>query len=253
MLHDPSPELRRDAVALAITNAEAVQRKGDKKQTAAAFRRALQGACDQDQVDAVAKQLKALGEPVNLVNHFGLLKTWFLVAPFDNTGQGGFPIVYPPEKGVDLKAVYTGKGGAKARWSEHTTDDPYGIVDLNKVLGKQKSTVAYAFAVINVPRERRVQLRLGCINASKIFLNGREVFGRDEYHHGMRLDQYTCPATLKGGRNELLLKICQNNQTEAWALDWKFQLRLTDFAGAAVPWKPVPLQLTWLMERSVLP
>ena len=109
------------------------------------------------------------------------------------------------------------------------------MVDLNKVLGKQQGVVAYAYAVIRIAAERPIQIRAGSPNAIKIFLNGKEVFHRDEYHHGMEMDQYIANATLKAGRNELLVKVCQNEQTEVWAQDWKFQVRLCDAVGAAVP------------------
>src|SRR5262249_34906030 len=156
-------------------------------------------------------------------------------------------------KGVDVHASYKGKGGIQVRWSEHSSADPYGMVDLNKALGKHKDAVAYAFAALDSPAERLGQIPLGCIHPSKIFVNRKKVFERDEYHHGMRLDQYSCTAKLQAGRNELLLKICQNNQTESWAQDWKFQARLTDFVGAAVPWRPIPIRISKLSDRTVTP
>ena len=61
-----------------------------------------------------------------------------------------------------------------------------------------------------------------------MFLNGKEVFAREEYHHGRWPDQYVARARLKEGRNELLLKVCQNEQSEVWAQDWNFQVRLCD-------------------------
>ena len=36
------------------------------------------------------------------------------------------------------------------------------------------------------------------------------------------------------GTNVILLKICQNEQTESWAQDWEFQLRVCDGLGTAV-------------------
>ncbi len=53
------------------------------------------------------------------------------------------------------------------------------------------------------------------------------------------MDQYVANATLKAGRNELLLKICQNEQKEEWAQAWGFQARLCDVVGAAVPFTQV--------------
>jgi hypothetical protein len=39
---------------------------------------------------------------------------------------------------------------------------------------------------------------------------------------------------LKKGTNKILVKTCQNEQTESWAQDWKLQIRITDTAGKAL-------------------
>jgi hypothetical protein len=80
-----------------------------------------------------------------------------------------------------------------------------------------------------------VEIRLGCPTAVKVFLNGEQVFAHEEYHHGRRMDQYVARATLKAGLNQLLVKVCQNEQTESWAQSWEFQLRICDSTGGAVP------------------
>jgi hypothetical protein len=112
---------------------------------------------------------------------------------------------------------------------------PSAVVNLNKALGKQKGTVAYAYTIIDSPQEQQVEVRAGCIVALKIFVNGKPVFAREEYHHGMALDQHIGRATLRKGRNEILIKVCQNEQTEDWAQEWQFQLRLCDELGKGVP------------------
>ena len=86
-----------------------------------------------------------------------------------------------------------------------------------------------------MPKERTLEIRVGCINGLKVFLNGKQLFAREEYHHGMRLDQYAVRGTFKQGKNEILLKVCQNEQKDAWAQSWQFQLRLCEFVGAAAP------------------
>jgi hypothetical protein len=240
MLHDPSPELRRDAVARVADEAKRLLDRGDKAAATAAYRKAFDGACDDDQVDELARQLKALGVTVDVPGHFGFIRRWHLVGPFDHTGSKAFNVAYPPEKGVDLSATYKGKGGADLRWVVTTTDDLHGAVDVNKALGKHPGAVAYAFAAVVSPAERPVQIRAGSTNGLKVFVNGKEVFAREEYHHGQTMDQYTARATLRAGRNEILLKVCQNEQTDSWAQNWSFQARLCDPAGEAVPWSPAP-------------
>jgi hypothetical protein len=239
MLNDPSKELRRDAVAVVLVEAKGLLDKQDKAGATAAYRKALTSARDKDQVELIAKQLKPLGVEVDLAAHFGFIQPWMLVAPFDNTGGTGYGIASPPEKHVDLTAAYKGKGEAEVRWVEHVTSDPYGIVNLNKVLGQKKGAIAYAYAAIDSPAERQVEVRAGCINALKIFLNGKPIFTREEYHHGMSMDQHVAFGTLQAGRNELLVKVCQNEQTEMWAQEWSFQVRLCDAAGNVVPFTVV--------------
>ena len=92
----------------------------------------------------------------------------------------------------------------------------------------------YAYAEFNSESKRPVELRLGCKNAWKVWLNGKFLFGRDEYHRGMEIDQYRMAGELKKGKNVILVKICQNEQTEQWTKEWEFQLRVTDPLGAVV-------------------
>src|SRR5207248_10952700 len=100
------------------------------------------------------------------------------------------------------------------RWSSYTCSAPLGLVDFNKAFGELKGVTAYAFTVVVSPAERPVELRAGCNDAIRIYLNGKEVFAREEYHHGSRMDQHVGRGTLKAGRNEILVKVCQNEQTE---------------------------------------
>jgi hypothetical protein len=234
MLQDPNAELRRDAVAAALQKAEKLSAKDS---AIAAYRRALTAARDRDQVELIIKRLQTFGVEVDLTAHLGFVQKWQLIGPFDHTGGKGFDAVYPPEKGVDLAARYKGKKDAEVGWKEYATSDTYGNVDLNKAIGKNMGAVAYAHAVVESATEQPVELRLGSTNAVKVFLNGKPVFAHEEYHHGMNVDQYVGRGTLKAGKNEILIKVCQNEQTETWAQGWAFQLRLCDALGAAVPFK----------------
>jgi hypothetical protein len=82
--------------------------------------------------------------------------------------------------------------------------------------------------------ERDAELRLGGKNAWKVWLNGALLFGRDEYHRGQQMDQYTLKCRLKKGANTILVKCCQNEQKENWTVEWEFQLRMCDSAGTAI-------------------
>ena len=234
MLNDPSIEFRRDAVARLLEQAPRDLAAGRQDEARAVLSRALSGARDDDQVQAIKKQLEALGEKVDLPRHFGFLMNWRLVAPFDNTAQKGLAAVYPPETQLDFSADYEGKENKRIGWVEHETNQEYGIVDLAKALGPFKGAVAYAAAEFQSDEPRPVELRLGTPNAWKLWLNGQLVFAREEYHRGMSMDQYKMRASLREGKNMILLKICQNEQSEDWAQSWHFQLRVCDAAGTAI-------------------
>jgi hypothetical protein len=230
LINDPSLELRRDAVSLAMKAAAEQTAEGPRK---AAYNRVLSHARDLDQVKEIAAELKKLGETADLATHFGFITSWKLVAPFNNVGGKGFNVAYPPESGVDLKATYEGKD-AKIGWIEHTTTDEMGLVDLNKTLDKFKGAIAYAYTEFQSEQEREIEIRIGSDCATKIWLNGQLIASNEIYHANMVFDQYLGRGKLKAGKNQILVKVAQNEQTEAWAQDWKFQLRVCDSIGTAV-------------------
>jgi hypothetical protein len=233
MLNDPGRELRREAVAHSLGR---IPKGAEGKEP---LRALLPSARDRDQVDAIVKQLKALGVDSDVQAHYGIVARWILIATFDNSGMKGFDAANAPERRVDLAAKLEGKGGKSVRYVEHTTADPTGKVDLNAVLGKEMGATAYAYAMVDSPDERPVELRVGSNNAVKLFLNGALGYFRHEYHHGMKMDQYVARGRLRKGRNEILLKICQNEQKDDWAQSWSFQARLCDALGGAVPFRNV--------------
>jgi hypothetical protein len=234
LIDDPSLELRRDAVALAIAAAEKVPAGDDKTAAVAAWRKAFVSSRDLDQIKLTSDKLKGLGEKVDLPRHFGFLTQWQLIGPFDNKQTKGFDVAYPPEAaGFVADATYDGVSG-EVKWIEHTTTDDHGVVDLNKALAKHKGAIAYAYANFDAAEERTVDVRLGSINGNKLWVNGELIFANHVYHANAAIDQYVGQAKLKKGRNSILLKIAQNEQTEPWAQDWQFQLRICDRIGTAV-------------------
>ena len=233
LLHDPSTELRREAVAQLMDQASSAAMGGNSNGAILLYRQALGGAVEPAQVKPIANALKELGVQIDLPRHFGFLMRWHVIGPFDNTDRTGFEKVYPPENEINLEAVYDGKG-KQSRWEPLETSDAFGKVDLNKPLGMLKETVGYAYTEFESIRARSAEIRLGCKNAWKIWLNGKLIFGRDEYHRGQKIDQYKLPIELKAGKNTILVKACQNEQTEEWTVQWEFQLRICDATGAAI-------------------
>jgi hypothetical protein len=237
-LNDPSLELRRDAVARLFTAGTGAIEKatGDQQQLSsgiATLRRALAAARDLDQIEQIDKELTRLKQDVDLLRHFGFIASWHLIGPFDNRKGIGYQADYPPEDAVDFAARYPGKKEELA-WLAHTTSDRQGKVDLNQALGKDMGCVAYAAAEFYSPREQEVDLRWGSSCATRLWLNGESKANHPVYHTGESIDQYQSRAVLRPGRNVILLKVCQNEQTQTWAQDWDFRFRVCDAIGTAI-------------------
>lgn len=237
-IDDPSDELRREAVVLLIEQAEQIDLEQNPEEAKQIYTKALASATDEDQVKAIVGPLEELGQKVDLQDHFGFITEWVVIGPFDNTDESGFDVVYPPEKEVDLGGAYAGKN-IEATWQPISTEDDYGVINVAKDLGPYKGAIAYLYTEFHA-REARddVEFRLATPNAWKLWVNGEEVFAREEYHRGTFFDQYRLPnQSLKAGKNRILIKLCQNEQEQPWAQDWQLQLRLCEPTGR--PIKPV--------------
>ena len=170
---------------------------------------------------------------MDLLSHFGFLADWKIIGPFDNTGNVGFEKFFPPEQKISFAEEYDGKSG-KVRWQDYTSRHKYGMVDLNQPYGKLKDVLAYATTEFYSDRAQAVELRLGGKNSWKVWLNGKLLFARDEYHTSTEIDQYPMPAQLTAGRNVILVKVCQNELVKEWTEEWEFQLRITDALGTPI-------------------
>jgi len=233
MINDPSVTLRRDAVQRLIDQAKELEEADKKSEAKQIYQQALTGATDADQVKAIVKPLRELGEKIDLQKHFGFLSDWMIVGPFDNSGKKGYDTVYPPEQQIDFSAGLEGKEG-KVKWKSVNTEDDYGIFDIAKSISPYKGAVMYCAADFYSPGEQQLEIRLGTPNAWKIWVNGKLLFARNEYHRGMIMDQYSVPVTFQPGKNVILLKLCQNEQTENWAQRYQFQLRIARPSGTGV-------------------
>jgi hypothetical protein len=240
LLDDPSVELRRDAVAQVLTEAAKLDAE-NKEATAKKYEIAFHHSRDLDQIKEAAAGLRKAGQQVDIATHMGYVMHWKLIGPFDNADDKGWDAAYPPETKVDLAAEYDGQKG-KVKWIDHISSDDYGAVDLNKIQGNHKGAITYAFAEFIADKDQPCELRLGCINANKVWLNGKLLTANHVYHANTSIDQYVASGSLTKGKNTILLKICQNEQTEPWAQSWQYQLRVCDAVGTAILSQDRPTQ-----------
>lgn len=231
MLTDPSMEIRYDAIAQALNGSEVLE--PDR------LRELLDAARHPEHIATIIDRLDKAGVSVDQAQHMGFVIRWNLIGPFDNIGSDKFDVAYPVE--VDwlqgtLATKYAGKNG-EVTWFEGSTDKKDGQMDLATFFNKEKGCIVYAETQIDVPSDLDCEVRVGCINAQKVWVNGELLIANEVYHTGMQIDQYAAPVRLKAGKNRVLVKVCQNEQTQAWAQDYSFQLRFCDATGKAITTK----------------
>ena len=235
LISDSSLPLRRMGVDWYVEQAEEAEDARDKIGSLGV---ALNNARDIDQVLKIAELMGEQGISVDLQNQLGFINQWHIVGTFNNKDEGGFNVAYGPEKdlaNIDVvDATYPDLNGNDVQWFSHTTSEPTGVVDLVKKIGPIKGVTAYAYATFDATEEREVDIRVGCINAHKVWVNGELIMANEVYHNGMSPDKFSSPANLKKGENVILIKVCQNEQTEPWAQDWQFQVRVCDETGKAI-------------------
>jgi hypothetical protein len=243
----------------------AAQQEGKENDAAiASYREVLAEGRNPNQLKAAANAIEKLGVKVDLAEELGMIRRWWAMGTYDNQGSKHFATSYLPE------TLYVAEGRLPPAWLAEkasirkadesdnapqvahlvTSDDPLGMVDLNPTFAKAKDAVVYAYGEFDLPPDffrgessasqagQRVQARLGCITANKVWVNGKPVLSNEVYHSGTRIDQYVGECSLVPGRNTVLIKVLQNAQTEPWAQDWQFQFRFTDLTGAGLPIVP---------------
>jgi hypothetical protein len=220
-LDDPALDLRREAVEQRLASAEG----RDASEAVLIHRAALVAARDVDQVERIVAWLGEHGDPRDLAEVLGFVRRWQISPPFDNGGGVGFATVYPPEAGLPAPPD-------TADWQEVVTSDRHGAVDLNAALGARKGVLTYALAEVDMPAGGLAEVRLGSPCAVAVWVNGVPVMAHEVYHASQAIDQYVAPAEFRRGRNQVLVKCCQNEQTQPWAEVWTFQLRICDPLGA---------------------
>lgn len=226
LMEDPSPELRYASIDAQLPTTK----------EAASLQKLLAAARHPDQVVDLIKKLDEVGVKVEQSKHFGFIKNWNLIGPFDHVGTKNFDKEFAIEKdwaANKIQKSYEGKNG-DVSWSEYTTEEKDGNVDLAKVFSNEKGCIVYATTEFDSPIEGAAEIRLGCINGHKIWINGELVMSNEVYHSSSQIDQYIEPIQLKKGKNRILIKICQNEQKEVWAQRYQYMVRISDSTGKAI-------------------
>ena len=228
-------EFREEAVQRVLEQADQARQDGREADAVKQYRIAFQHARQSSQITRAADRLASLKVDVNIIEQMGFLNRWYLLGPFDAPGFSGFTRRFPPETKVDLAATYPGQD-ATIGWKTHQTPDRLGQTNLVQAIAPTKEAVGYAYAEVHSPVDQEVQLRCGGDDNMTVWVNDRQVFARNQWLNGTRLDRFSAPCSLQAGTNRILIKICQGPQHKNPAVpnNWSFQIRFCDATGLNV-------------------
>jgi hypothetical protein len=101
--------------------------------------------------------------------------------------------------------------------------------------GTTHDAVAYASTVIRVPHDTEAEFRGAADDNFTVWVNGRRVFGFEEYRNGVRLDRHRFKVPLRAGDNPVLVKVCQAPvDPTSPEPNWEFVLRVVDPTGKGI-------------------
>jgi hypothetical protein len=239
------PEFRFEAVAQALNAAASALKHKNAPDAEKLFRRAFEFGRDQQQLRDAAAGLAQLGVTVSVARQMGFLTDWYVIGPFDGMGQKGFHVAYPPERKVDLGEDLPGQG-RPVRWKRFTVREAgpntrgghQALVSLRDkaALGDADDAVGFAYTEFTVPSALDAEFRGAADDNLTVWVNGKRVFGFEEWRNGVRLDRHRFKVALQAGKNSVLVKVCQTPAPNPEP-NWEFFLRLVDATGKGIPMK----------------
>jgi hypothetical protein len=176
----------------------------------------------------------ALRERADRARAEGMIQDWLILAPVPLAGGESGPAVDREQLPNEARLrPRTGErvrlGDREPAWQEHHANDYF--LDFNALLGQMtENTAAYAVCYLECDTEQTgLELRVGCDDHARVYLNGREVYCYRGPARMLRYDQDRVSGlALRRGTNVLVFKVV-NEQ-----VDWKGCLRLVYADGTPV-------------------
>jgi hypothetical protein len=153
-------------------------------------------------------------------------RLWYAIGPFENWDGAGHETKYPPEQQVDLSAVHAGWRDP-VRWSRwYAIGDVHTEIDLDAALELPftgPTTVLpetyFAYAECNAPTRQQAVLHLNTTASIKVFVNGALCHERATSGEDTTSVENLVPATLKQGKNSILIKLSRSRSPAHVTLD----------------------------------
>jgi eukaryotic-like serine/threonine-protein kinase len=156
----------------------------------------------------------------------GVIREWLVTPPWNYTNQTGAAAL--DEEQLLNEARLRPRPG---EWRAVRVADPFlDFSVINRMVDPRRS-VAYAVSYIRSEAEHTgLSLKVGSDDEAKIYLNGKEIYRRDQPRGFVQDQDEAAGVELKAGLNVLVLKaVIELAETDAE--HWRCSVRLTDAAG----------------------
>jgi len=220
--------VRDDAARAYISIVANMGKIGDKNDAIKRLMAVVENTRSQPVVAAGVAALRGLGAKVaGLAGRVGFITEWWVVGPFPFGKEAPFDksFVDPETVAVAQPVKFDGK---ELKWKQVRTEDAQGMVDLRAAVKPSQNVAAYAYAEIEAPRDRPVNLQIGSDDGFICWVNGKKV-GEENATRPLAVDQNTIrKVQLPQGTNKILLKITQG------AGEWAFCVRVANPQGRPI-------------------
>ncbi|MFH1740309.1 MAG: hypothetical protein ABIH23_14975 [bacterium] len=184
-------------------------------------RRDVEAFCQMNGIAVVNSPEKAPPRRIGI----SLVTAWNVIGPFGNDKGKGHDTAYPPEREIDLDAIYDGLEGP-VKWEIMSGSKQTGYMNFVHQFTPTNWVSAYALNYLYTKHDTDVQLRVGSNDTLKVWVDGAPVWSYDHERSAV-VDNDVIPVRLKAGWTPVLLKV---SQTEG---GWGFYFRVTDSQGNA--------------------
>lgn len=162
------------------------------------------------------------------------VRLWMVIGMFPNWGDAGHDTAYPPEQKLDFGATYPGwyRPVSWRRWhscadthpqtgeaQRHLVNLQDAFTPVYQYYPRFDHGTGYAYAELHSERRQPVKIRLGIQDATKLWLNGALLFEDKRHLPHRELEDCFVDATLKQGKNAVLVKVSKMPGEFRFSLD----------------------------------
>lgn len=153
---------------------------------------------------------------------------WYLIVPFAGIGEASLSISHPPERAIDLDAVYAGKQGRPLRWA-YQRFAAYPLIPPSPEGG----SLYYGYTEIRLDQARSVWMSFGADDDAKVWINDEPAWVSSNankpwyFTHfkfltreiaDFNLTEATRRVHLRKGRNRILFKLYNSSGATFFSL-----------------------------------